>query len=307
MDGGGSKTAAIVARQDGTPLGRGSSGSSNYRAVGVEKACQAIDQALRAAFEDAGLDFDPGEVQMACFGLAGVDRPGDETPLQEWARRLWPGMPIRYVNDARLVLAAGTPNGWGVAVICGTGSIAYGRNVQGEMTRAGGWGYLLGDEGSGYDIGRAALRCVAKAADGRGPQTALTGLVLAHWSLEKPQDLIRYVYRPELPRKEIAALAPLVERAALQCDAVAEEIVQNAGEELAAAVKVVSARMGFSGPVPCALAGGVLVKGEQVTRAFLSAAARHGLQLEPVHKVSEPAAGAVILAREFSSPAHIES
>ncbi len=299
VDGGGSKTTALVARPDGTILGRGSADCSNYRAVGPESACQAIDQALRAAFTGAGLTFDPAAVSMACFGLAGVDRPDDEAPVQAWAEQLWPGMPVRYVNDARLVLAAGTPEGWGLALICGTGSIAYGRTPQGAFTRAGGWGYLLGDEGSGYDIGRAALRRVARAADGRAPQTALTGLVLDHWSLEKPQDLIRFVYRPEIPRKEIAALAVLVEQAASQGDPAALEIVERAGDELAAAVRVVASRMDFRGPTPCALAGGVLVQGARVAGAFLASAARQGLALEPVQKVAEPAYGAVLLAREF--------
>ena len=299
VDGGGSKTTALVARLDGVIVGRGTAGSSNYRAVSVENACQEIDRALRAAFASAGLEFNPRQVQMACFGLAGVDRPGDEQPLQVWAERLWPGMPVRYVNDARLVLAAGTPEGWGIAVICGTGSIAYGRSTQGQVARAGGWGYLLGDEGSGYYIGRAALRSVARAADGRGPQTALTHLVLAHWSLERPEDLIRYVYRSELPRTEIAALAALVEQAALQGDPAAEGILEQAGEELAAAAQVVAVRLGFSGPVPCALAGGVIVQGTRVTQAFLTAAASRGLQLEPVQKVTEPAVGAVQLARDY--------
>jgi len=299
VDGGGSKTAALLARLDGTILGRGSADCSNYRAVGPENACQAIDQALRAAFASAGLPFDPASVSMACFGLAGVDRPNDEAPVQDWAEQLWPGMPVRYVNDARLVLAAGTPDGWGLAVICGTGSIAYARSPLGQVARAGGWGYLLGDEGSGYDIGRAALRCVARAADGRGPQTALTGLVLEHWALEKPQDLVRFVYRAEIPRKEIAALAVLVEQAAAEGDPAAREIVKRAGDELATAARVAAGRLDFSGPAPCALAGGVLVKGTQVAGAFLASAARHFLHLEPVQKVAEPAYGAVLLAREF--------
>lgn len=300
VDGGGSKTIALVAGADGAILGRGESGSSNYRAVGIESACTALDRALAEAFANAGLPPDPQSIQMACFGLAGVYRPKDEAPLQDWAGRKWPGMPSRFTSDARLVLAAGTPQDWGIGVICGTGSIVYGRSAQGQTERAGGWGYLLGDEGSGYDIGRSALRSVAKAADGRGPQTALTGIILNHWSLETPPDLIGYVYRPEVSKMDIAGLAVLVERAALHGDPVAQEILRQAGSELAATVKVVAGRLGLTGPVPCALVGGVLVHGAVMPREFLSAAAGQGLNLSPVQPVTEPALGAIRLARESS-------
>jgi N-acetylglucosamine kinase-like BadF-type ATPase len=300
VDGGGSKTNALIARPDGTILGRGESGSSNYRAVGIDRTCEALDQALRAAYAQAGLPPDPRQVLMACFGLAGVDRPKDEDPLRTWAARHWPGMPVMFVSDARLVLAAGTPQGWGIGVICGTGSIVYGRNSRGQTARAGGWGYLLGDEGSGYDIGRSALRCVAKAADGRGPQTALTGHILAHWSLEKAQNLIGFVYRPEVSKTEIAALAVLVEHAALQDDPVAQGILQAAGSELATAAKVVVSRLGLSEAIPCALVGGVLVNGRLMTQEFLSSASEQGLELDPIQFVTEPALGAIRLAGESS-------
>lgn len=298
VDGGGSKTTALVAGRDGTILGRGAGGSSNHRAVGLEKACASLEQAVRAAFADARLELEPGRVAMACFGLAGVDRAGDQAPLLDWAGRLWPGMPVEFVNDARLVLAAGTPEGWGVGVICGTGSIVYGRDAQGRTDRAGGWGYLLGDEGSGYDIGLTALRAVARAADGRGPQTVLTGLILSRWSLNSPHELVGYVYDPHRTKADIAALAALVEQAALQADPVASGILEQVGRELALGTAVVAGRLGFSGPVPCALAGGMLVHGELLFHAFLAAAAGRGLELAPVQRVIEPAVGAIRLAGE---------
>jgi N-acetylglucosamine kinase-like BadF-type ATPase len=300
VDGGGSKTAALLAGPDGAVLGRGSAGSSNHRAVGLERACAALDRALRAAFADAGLEPDPGRVRMACIGLAGVGRPGDPLPFQAWAARRWPGMPVEFVSDARLVLAAGTPAGWGVAAIAGTGSIAYGRGPDGGEARAGGWGYLLGDEGSGYHIGLAALRAVVRAADGRGPETPLAGLILEAWGLGSVSELVGRVYRPRRSNAEIAALAGLVERAAAGGDPVARDILKQAGEELALAADVVAGRLGLSGPVPCALAGGVLVRGEWVARAFLAAAARLGRPLAPVQPVTEPALGAVRLAGEWA-------
>jgi len=298
VDGGGSKTTALIAGLDGAILGRGSGASSNYRAVGIENACAALDEALRAAFAVANLDAEQARVQMACFGLAGVYRPGDQDPIRAWAERQWRGMPVFFVSDARLGLAAGTPEGWGIEVICGTGSIVYGRSPQGQTARAGGWGYLLGDEGSGYDIGLTALRCVTRAADGRGQPTMLTGLILSHWSLGSAEDLIAYVYRPQVSKTDIASLAALVENGAQQGDAVAQDILRQAGRELATAAQVVNNRLQIPNPVPCALVGGVMVQGELLSRELLAAAGGLGLQLFPIQRVTEPALGAIRLAAE---------
>jgi N-acetylglucosamine kinase-like BadF-type ATPase len=298
VDGGGSKTAALIALLDGSVVGRGAGGSSNYRGVGIEQACASIDQALQAAFASANMAPYPASVRMACFGLAGVDRPGDPAPVLEWAASRWPGMPVKIVSDGRLVLAAGTPQGWGAGVICGTGSSIFGRSPSGQMARAGGWGYLLGDEGSGYDIGRAALRSLTQAADGRGPQTRLTGLILQRWMLNSPQDLVNYVYRPGSKPADIAALASLVDAAAGQGDTIARQILGQAGHELARGVKAVAGLLGLEQPVPCALAGGVMLGGETLRGEFLAAAAGLDVELSPIQPVPEPATGAILLARQ---------
>jgi N-acetylglucosamine kinase-like BadF-type ATPase len=298
VDGGGSKTNAMIAGMDGKIIGRGSGGSSNYHAVGIEAACASLDQALRAAFDDASLQPDAALVKMACFGLAGVDRPEDQAPLRAWADRNWPSMPVMFVSDARLVLAAGTPDGWGIGVVSGTGSIAYGRNPEGQTARAGGWGYLLGDEGSGYDIALHALRCVMRAADGRGPQTALTELILSHWALHKAQDLVSFIYRSEITKTDIAALAALVEQAATQGDSIAHTLLREAGEELALAASVVVNRLHLPSPTPCALVGGVLTRGNLLVAKLSTAARARGLEFSPIQQVTEPALGAIRLASE---------
>ena len=156
IDGGGSKTQALVATLDGLVLGRGTAGASNYQGVGLLAAQAAIDQAIEAALADTGLP--KVVVRSVCLGLAGVGRADDRAIFDDWVRKRLPGAAFRVANDAELVLAAGSEAGWGLAVIAGTGSIAYGRNPAGVIARAGGWGPLLGDEGSGYAIGRAAFR-----------------------------------------------------------------------------------------------------------------------------------------------------
>jgi len=184
VDGGGSKTVALLSDSDGRLLGLGTGGPSNYHVTGMQAAGAALTQSVRAAFANAGLE--PCSPRAICLGLSGVDRPADQAEIQAWLDAEMPGTQAVIVNDAELVLAAGTPAGWGVALICGTGSIAYGRTQEGRTARAGGWGYLLGDEGSGYAIGLAALRAVVRASDGRAPHTRLTHSILEYWSLATP-------------------------------------------------------------------------------------------------------------------------
>ena len=133
IDGGGSKTQAAVAGLDGQVLGRGIAGASNYQGVGLAAAQAAIDQAIDAALADACLP--QHDVVAACLGLAGVGRADDQAVFDDWVRKRLPGAAFRVANDAELVLAAGSDSGWGLAVIAGTGSIAYGRNPVGEVAR----------------------------------------------------------------------------------------------------------------------------------------------------------------------------
>ena len=300
VDGGGTKTTALVADADGQVLGRGTAGGSNAKSAGEAAARGAIEAATEQAYTDAGLAFQPP--RAACLGLAGVDTPADAAKWAPWVAQLLPGARVRVVNDVELVLAAGTPEGWGVAVIAGTGAIALGRARDGRAARVGGWGWLLGDEGSGFAIGLRALQAVSRADDGRGPRTALTAAVLERWGLAEPEGLLAAAYRSPFPRAEIAALAGAVEAAAGEGDEVAEAITREAGHELALAAGAVVRRLGLAAPVPGALAGGVLVRGRAVREAMLAALRDEGLELAPVKMVVEPAKGAVVIARGLQDP-----
>src|SRR5215217_7483453 len=173
VDGGGTKTLALLGDLSGNVLARGLSGPSNYNAVGFDAACFALESAISLARKDY-----PGEISALAFGLAGAGRKEDLERFQHWAVDSFPGTAVRVVSDAEILLMASAPSGPGLALICGTGSIVYGRTVMGDLIRAGGWGYLFGDEGSGYAIGIAALRAVMQAHDGRGLGTLLSELVL---------------------------------------------------------------------------------------------------------------------------------
>src|SRR5207244_5439169 len=136
-----------------------------------------------------------------------------EADVQAIMRRIGYQAKILVVNDALIALQAGVGHDPGIVIVSGTGSIAYGRNGRGEASRAGGWGYVLGDEGSGYWIGRLALRAVVRHADGRGRSTSLTPRLLAHFGAERAAGLIQKVYHEELSPAAIAAVAHYVQQA----------------------------------------------------------------------------------------------
>src|SRR5207244_2124432 len=129
----------------------------------------------------------------------------EQMELSEWTRSLYAER-VQVVNDAEIVLAAGTEENWGVACIGGTGSFAWGRNRSGETARAGGWGYILGDEGSGFDLARQALRAATQFADGRGEPTRLLQDILKFWNLEAPHELVAQVYHSGLKHSDLAKL-----------------------------------------------------------------------------------------------------
>jgi N-acetylmuramic acid 6-phosphate etherase len=300
IDGGGTHTVALLAqvnRQEAgawTVLGRGEAGPSNVQAIGAARAFQSLDEVVAKAFAAAGMPRRP--VRAACLGLAGAGREEDRQLVRQWAERVELAADVEVTTDVRLLLSAGTPEGWGVAIVAGTGSIAFGQSPDGRSARAGGWGYLLGDEGSGYALTLAALQAVARMADERGPATRLAPVLLNRLGLQRPQELIRAVYRSGLDRTALAALAPIVLEEAEGDDAVAGGIVQNGADELSLAVAAVARELKLSRGFPLAIAGGLLLGSTSYREKLLQALANHQVQPGPVRLVHEPAEGALRLA-----------
>jgi N-acetylglucosamine kinase-like BadF-type ATPase len=300
VDGGGTKTQALVTDLEGKVLARGLGPSSNVHNVGLEQTCKAVTTAIDGALlQVAGLrsrrdaPWRGAPIAAACFGLAGIDAPEDEAEVAHWVREQTIAQRFVVVNDAELVLAGGTPEGWGVALISGTGSVCLGRAPSGRTLRVGGWGPLLSDEGSGYEIASHALRAVARSVDGREQAPGLVKAVLRHWSLGDPTALIRFVHAPSTTTAEIAGLAPVVLEQAQNGDAVARDILERAAHDLAAQVQTVIQRLQLSRP-PLALAGGMLrgTLREAVVRQV-------GPAIASVTYVSDPPLGAVVIARRL--------
>jgi N-acetylglucosamine kinase-like BadF-type ATPase len=292
IDAGGTKTRALLADETGRVVAGARGGGANLRTHGeleVEKVLHSVVEQTEA---EAGV-----RAEALALGIAGADRPEDHAVLREILRRIGFRNRVVVTNDARIALVAGSHSQVGVALICGTGSIAWGRNARGEIARAGGWGWHLGDEGSGFWIGERAIGEVLRAADGRGPATSLDKPLFEHFGIETPEEILRAVYDGAYPRHQVAMFAVRVEESARSGDAVAREILAKASDELVAAARSVIARLRLSSaPYDVVLSGGTFAAlpglAESV-RATLAAAPARVRQLE-----GEPAMGAVRLALE---------
>jgi N-acetylglucosamine kinase len=294
VDGGGSRTVCVVADPDGREMARAFGGPSNHQSVGMDAARQAIAEAVAGARQAAG---NPS-LAAACFGMAGLDRAEDEQVLQGLLGPLLPDTRLLLVHDAEIALVGGTGGRReGVVVIAGTGSIAVGYDGAGRMVRAGGWGHVLGDEGSGYQIAQRGLNAATRARDGRGPVTALLERLPLAAGAASLEDLASRIYLESWSAAQIAALAPVVLRAADEGDAVARGIVAGSGHELSRAAVAVIRALGFGDDrLEVVLSGGIFagspaifeaVRGE--IRAFAPQADIH----LPRH---EPVTGAILLA-----------
>jgi N-acetylglucosamine kinase-like BadF-type ATPase len=301
VDGGGTKTVAWLARigDDAIPvvIGRGFGGPSNQRAVGPAMATLSLETAVAAAFSSAAIERQT--IAAACFGLAGADRASDRGIVEQWARQIGLAGRLLVVNDARPLLHAGQMSGVGIALIAGTGSLALGREPGGQMARCGGWGWLIGDEGSAFSIGRAVLNRVTRAADGRDSATPLLDYVLHHFSLTRAEELIGAVYGNDTPRAVIAGLAPLAFEAARSGDAVASQVLDEAADELSKLVRSIATQLQLPSPVPLALAGAVLIQQEALRERLLTNLSSHGVKVSPVSIVTEPVEGAVRMAADI--------
>lgn len=246
IDGGGTKTVCLLIDSAGEVVGRGESGPSNYQTVGLDMAGQSIAIAIKRAVNP---EIDLSQIEAIGLGLAGVGRPEDQVVVHSMVQQLpyrnddpvelaIPPERVFVSHDCAIALAGGTRDNVGIVTVAGTGSIAYGRNEAGVSQRVGGWGYILGDEGSGYDIAVQGLRSVMRAYDGRQEETLLTAEFMQTLSLKSLEDLIEIVYRRDWIPKDIAAFAPLVNNAAVAGDRVANQILDRAVEELVAIAQV---------------------------------------------------------------------
>jgi N-acetylglucosamine kinase len=294
VDGGGSRTRCVIASLSGHILARGAGGPSNPLTAGVDGAAEAIQTAIGEASRRCGIK----SFTASVMGIAGTERaPTIEALVTRLTRHNLGDLTI--IGDAKIALSGATGCRPGVVVISGTGSIAYGENERGETARAGGWGWRLGDEGSGYQIGNKALIAALRDHDGRDPKTTLTGKISEALSLGTLDDLVDLTYSKNMGSEEVAALASIVGEAAGKGDNVALRILEGAGVELGIAASAVIRRLGLSGDFTVGLVGGVFNLGPLIRESLERSVRRTAPACVISRPRFPPEVGAALLAFRY--------
>ncbi|RCJ19681.1 ATPase [Nostoc minutum NIES-26] len=308
IDGGGSKTVCVLMDDARQVLGRGEAGASNYQSIGIEATLKSIESAIYAAVNEAINITNAVRIEAICLGLAGVGRAADIELVKSLIKELqnskllpltWDLQPANIVicNDALIALVGGIGHPVGIVVAAGTGSIVFGRNHQGETKRVGGWGYILGDEGSAYKIAVAGMQAALKAYDGRDMSTSLADAFTQHLALASIEDLIEVIYRRGWRVKEIAALAPIVDLAAAEGDEVANKIIDDAVQELVKATSTaVDAIFGPSEFLEVVTTGSVWQARCKIHERFTASIIKKFPHIKVIFPKYEPAYGASLLA-----------
>lgn len=283
VDGGQSSTTALIGDHTGQIVGYGRGGPCNHvgAAEGRAKFVRAISGCVAAACDQAGLDAASIAFEAACLGFSGG--PADKEPI---LREVLRAGRMTVTTDALIALAGAAAGQPGVIVIAGTGSIAFGRNAAGRSARAGGWGYIFGDEGGGFDIARQAVRAALRHEEGWGPETALRARLLEQTAAADANHMMHKLYTAEFPRPRVAGFATLVDQTAENGDVTARNILLNAAQQLATLVSAVRGQLFAPGePAVVSHIGGVFRSGLVLERF------RMLVELEASNTVSPPAYG----------------
>jgi N-acetylglucosamine kinase-like BadF-type ATPase len=291
IDGGQSSTTALIADETGRVIGRGRGGPCNHVSTseGRAKFRSAVGDCLEQAYQEAKLEASSITFAAVCVGFSGGAEDKDA-----YARELIRSNRYKITHDAEIALAGATAGEPGIVIIAGTGSIAFGRNARGETARAGGWGYIFGDEGGAFDLSRRALRATLQYEEGWGPETVLRQLLLEATGAATGDELLHRFYG-SFDRSYIASLAVLVTQAAEHGDAVAIDLFQQAAEKLAWFVEGAYRRLFYDGEVvPIAYVGGVFQSFTLREKLAISIEESIACKLAPPQL--SPAAGALLEA-----------
>lgn len=290
VDGGGTRTRAVMVDGEGSICAVSTGGCGNVQVVGLGGLKSLLDRLLGelgAASQDRSL----------CLALAGAGRRPERTAIAAMARSGGWAQRVEVVSDAQGALAGAHGGGPGLIAISGTGSIVLGRDESGREARAGGWGSLLGDEGSGYSIGLEALRAILRAEDGWGDKTLLAGELKKALGLANWDQLVQKVYRREIDREHISALCPLVFATARRGDGAARNIIAEAGSALGSQVSAVVRRLRLRGAVALSCTGGVFKEREMLWPSMQRAVRGEVEMLRFTKPLLPPVLGAVLIAR----------
>jgi N-acetylglucosamine kinase-like BadF-type ATPase len=275
VDGGGTHTTAIAVDRAGQILGRGTGGPANHVLAPIEVVKASLRDAVGGAIETAAAQ--PSDVVLIAGDTAGIGylREGADY-VEGIIAGFFPDIPVYLVGDMVAGFFGALSGGWGVVATAGTGSSIYGRTEQGEGLQSGGWGHILGDEGSAYDIVVGGLRAAARAYDGRGAPTTLTDAFPKHFGLPDMIGVAITIYVDKaMTRDRIAEAARVVTQEACGGDAAARSIMEGAGRELALGVTTVAGKLGLTGKgMEVSWSGSVFLAGDVIIAPFSEAILR---------------------------------
>ena len=295
VDGGGTKTNAAVFGENVGVVGAGASGPANQRSVGTDAASVNIAQAIRSALQASNIPLSQVAAVTPC--LAGFDTDLDLPVPQRAVRSLGFTGPTIIENDVVGAWAGATEAQPGIVVIAGTGATGLGMNAKGQLWRTDGWDYILGDDGSGYAIGLAAIRAAMRMLDGRDEPTALLREMQEIYGVNNAEEMRRLVDSTPFGKFEIAAFAERVWEAAQQDDPVAQGIFAQAGERLGESGAAIIRMLDMQGDAfPVATVGSVFKSEPWVTDPFRRIIAQTAPQATFRPPLHAPEVGAALLA-----------
>lgn len=278
IDGGGTKTHAVLLNEQGKLIGEGFSGASNPLRVGIERAVGNIFKASEHACDAANRS--RSDIAAIACGLAGVRREDIRQSIRQRIFETFRLKTVEVFTDAEIALYGVNSGKAALVIIAGTGSICLGRNDKGERAFAGGWGPLAGDEGGGAGIARRALQAVAKASDERGIPTRLSHHAAEYFRASTPEDVVVAIYSPQTDNAKIAGFARFVVESAKENDKISIELLKEAGFELGLAAYAVIKRLNLQKKkFPIGYVGSIFKAGGLITESLL----------ETVHKIAPKA------------------
>jgi N-acetylglucosamine kinase-like BadF-type ATPase len=296
IDGGGTKTAGVIADETGTVIAFHQVGGTNPNSVGIEAMTQQLQKLLMQLFMTV-----PQEEVASCFvGMAGAGHPDKREAVRSLVQSMLPGARIEADIDAINALYSGCADGVGVVYISGTGSVCIAVNSRGERARIGGWGYLLGDEGSGFDFGRRALTAVMMSHDGRQPSSGpLVSKILRHFQCDNPADLIPIIYEQGYEKQKIASAAPCLFEAYDDRDSMARDIVLEVANNMVSILKAALIRLRDTGEAALTkvvFVGSVFHRQPSLVRLLNERLEEAGWPVQSIVPQVPPVAGAVVKA-----------
>jgi N-acetylglucosamine kinase-like BadF-type ATPase len=295
IDGGGTRSRIAIINRAGQTLAHCEAGSTNIYSVPEATAFENLAALLNGALHQAGIE--RAALAGGCIGSAGLSRQSELTLFRGWFDMLLGAdFPVKLCSDGEILLYGGLDGPEGYCLIVGTGSLALARSCDGTITRAGGFGYLLGDEGAAAWIGKNAIARSLRSEERRDLPTSMTAALLSACKLNNSLDLIRYAHH-DANKAEIAALAPLVTNAARNNDVLALDILRSGAAELALLVRSLVVRTPHITNPNLVLTGGVLEHDEIVHEHLVTLLAAECPDIAPISPRRSALEGACLLAR----------